>query len=134
MRPFSNGRSVVPDVRVRVPAHARFLQVLRHTVVAIAARAGCSIDVLADLRLAVDEAATRLLHDVAGPQELVVEVARSDGGLRVTVSVVADDGEWPPDGLEASMGWIILAGLVHDAEASRTPIGPAISFRVAADG
>jgi serine/threonine-protein kinase RsbW len=124
----------VPDVRVRVPAHAQFLQVLRHTVVAIAARAGCSIDVLADLRLAVDEAATRLLRDVLDPEELLVEAARSDGGLRVTVSVASDDTAWPPAALEASMGWTILAALVLDAEATRTAVGPAISFRVATDG
>ena len=61
------------EVKVRVPASGEFLQVLRNVVAALAARAGCSVDVLADLRLAVDEAALRLLHDVPGAEGVVVE-------------------------------------------------------------
>ena len=120
--------------KVRVPASGEYLQVLRHVVATVAARAGCSIDVLADLRLAVDEAALRLLHDVASTTSLMAEAARDDGGL--TVSVVAGsaatDPPWPTPGLEASMGWQILQALVDEPRAVRTDEGPAITFHVVA--
>jgi len=121
------------EARVRVPASGEYLQVLRHVVSSVAARAGCSIDVLADLRLAVDEAALRLLHDVSTTTSLMAEATRVDGGL--TVSVVAgspaSEVAWPSPGLEASMGWQILQGLVRDPRAVHTDEGPAITFHVA---
>ncbi len=123
----------VTDVRVQVPAGGQFLQVIRNVVAAVGARAGCSVDVLADLRLAVDEAATRLLRDVPGAQVLVVEATRADGGLAVSVAVQAE-ASWPSPELAGSMGWQILTALVHEAEATRTVDGPAITFRVRADG
>ena len=120
---------MTPEVRVSVPAAGGYLQVVRNVVAAIAARAGCSIDVLADLRLAVDEAATRLLHDVPDADALVVEAQRAPDELAVTVAV-RGDGAWPSEGLDGSMGWQILTALVEEARATRTGDGPAIAFRV----
>lgn len=121
------------EARVRVPASGEYLQVLRHVVASVAARAGCSIDVLADLRLAVDEAALRLLHDVGSTTALMAEATRVNG--RLIVSVVAEspapDVAWPSPGLESSMGWQILQGLVGDPRAMHTDEGPAITFNVA---
>ena len=122
------------EVKVRVPASGEFLQVLRNVVAALAARAGCSVDVLADLRLAVDEAALRLLHDVPGADGVVVEAERRDGALALSVAVDADADGWPRPDLTTSMGWHIISSLVEDAEPTTTDDGPAIAFRVSTGG
>ncbi|HSL11045.1 MAG TPA: ATP-binding protein [Actinomycetota bacterium] len=122
------------EVRVQVPASGEFLQVLRNVVAALAARAGCSVDVLADLRLAVDEAALRLLHDVPAADGVVVEAGRDAASLALSVAVTAADDGWPRAELTSSMGWHILTSLVDDAEPTTTADGPAISFRVPTGG
>ena len=122
------------EVKVRVPASGEFLQVLRNVVAALAARAGCSVDVLADLRLAVDEAALRLLHDVPGADAVVVEAERRDGALALSVAVDADVDGWPRPDLTTSMGWHIISSLVENAEPTTTDDGPAIAFRVPTGG
>jgi serine/threonine-protein kinase RsbW len=125
---------VTSEVKVRVPASGEFLQVLRNVVAALAARAGCSVDVLADLRLAVDEAALRLLHDVPGADAVVVEAERRDGALALSVAVDADADGWPRPDLTTSMGWHIISSLVENAEPTTTDDGPAIAFRVPTGG
>jgi serine/threonine-protein kinase RsbW len=125
---------VPPDVRVSVPASSEHVQVLRNVAAAVAARAGCTIDTLADLRLAVDEAATRLLHDAPGAEVLVLEADREPGRLRLVVAAVGAASAWPPPGLDGSMGWQILSALVEEADAHAGPEGPAISFAVRSDG
>jgi serine/threonine-protein kinase RsbW len=115
------------EVRVEVPGSGEFVQVARNVAAAAAARGGCSVDTLADLRLAVDEAATRLIQDFKG-SSLVVDVQGSDDGVRVTVAVRTDVDGWPRSDLDATMSWQIIAALVLDAKASITDIGPTISF------
>lgn len=122
------------EVRAEVPASGEHVQILRNVVAALAARAGCSVDILADLRLAVDEAATRLLHDVRGASELVLEASRRDGSIELVVAAAGSAEGWPPDGLARSMGWQILSALVDDAYAHTSPDGPAIAFTVPAGG
>ena len=122
------------EVRVQVPASGEFLQVLRNVVAALAARAGCSVDVLADLRLAVDEAALRLLHDIPGADGVIVEAQRADGSLDLSVAVPAAGDGWPRPDLTSSMGWHIISSLVEDAEPTTTADGPAIAFRVPTGG
>jgi serine/threonine-protein kinase RsbW len=118
---------VAIEVRVEVPASGEFVQVARNVAAAAAARAGCSVDTLADLRLAVDEAATRLIQDFKG-SSLVVDVLGSGDGVNVTVAVRADVNGWAGGDVHATMSWQIIAALVTDARASITDIGPSISF------
>ncbi len=122
------------EVRAKVPASGEHVQVLRNVVAALAARAGCTVDVLSDLRLGVDEAATRLLHDVDGASDLVLEASRRDGRIELVVAASGRADGWPPDGLVRSMGWQILSALVDDAQARTSPDGPAIAFTVRAGG
>jgi serine/threonine-protein kinase RsbW len=120
---------VTTDVRVEVPASGEFVQVLRNVVAAVAARSGCSVEILSDLRLAVDEAVTRLLHDAAGADAVIVHARHSGPTVSVTVALSVDPAGWPPAGLEATMSWQILSTLVDGAHASVVEDGPAISFR-----
>ena len=122
------------EVRAEVPASGEHVQILRNVVAAVAARAGCTVDTLADLRLAVDEAATRLLHDVGGASELVLEASRGAGRIELLVAATGPTDGWPPEGLARSMGWQILSALVDDAQARTSPDGPAIAFTVPARG
>jgi serine/threonine-protein kinase RsbW len=118
---------VAIEVRVEVPAAGEFVQVARNVAAAAAARAGCSVDTLADLRLAVDEAASRLIQDFRA-SSLVVDVLGWGEGVNVTVAVRADANGWPASDLDATMSWQIIAALVTDAKASLSDIGPSISF------
>jgi len=118
---------VAIEVRVEVPAAGEFVQVARNVAAAAAARAGCSIDTLADLRLAVDEAATRLLQDFRA-SSLVVDVLGGDDDVKVIVAVRADVDAWPTSDLAATMSWQIISALVVDAKAWISDVGPSISF------
>ena len=115
------------EVRVEVPAAGEFIQVARNVAAAAAARAGCSIETLADLRLAVDEAATRLIQDFRATS-LVVDVQGSKNGVEVTVAVRANVDVWPTSDLDATMSWQIISALVIDAKAWISDVGPSISF------
>lgn len=117
------------EVRVEVPASGEFVQVLRNVVAAVAARSGCSVEVLSDLRLAVDEAVTRLLHEASGADAVIVQARRSGPAVNITVVLRSEPTGWPPPGLQATMSWQILSTLVEGAEASVVEGGPAISFR-----
>jgi serine/threonine-protein kinase RsbW len=115
------------EVRVEVPASGEFVQVARNVAAAAAARGGCSVDTLSDLRLAVDEAATRLIQDFKG-SSLVVDVLGTNDGVKVAVTVRADADGWRTSDLDATMSWQIISALVVDAKAQLSEIGPSISF------
>jgi serine/threonine-protein kinase RsbW len=125
---------VNPQVRLRVPADAEHLRTVRSVVAALAASAGCTVDALADLRLAVDEAATRLLLDVPAARVLAVEAAVVDDGLEVVVAASTEQATaWPPPELERSLSWAVIAALVREPRTLTTHDGPAIAFRVVSD-
>jgi serine/threonine-protein kinase RsbW len=100
------------EITVRVPAAAEHVQIVRGVVAAVAARAGASVDDVADLRLIVDEAAARLLSGTAGATSLTVSLAARGSSLEVTASV---DG--PAIGRSGTaLGWRILSTLADEVE------------------
>ena len=104
--------SPVPEIIVRVPASAEHVHIVRGVVAAVAARAGASVDDVADLRLIVDEAAARLLSSTSGASSLTVSLARRGGDLEVTASV---DGA-PVERSGSALGWRILSSLADEVE------------------
>jgi hypothetical protein len=104
--------STVPEITVRVPASAEYVHIVRGVVAAVAARAGASVDDVADLRLIVDEAAARLLSSTSGASSLTVSLARRGGALEVTASV---DGA-PAERSGSALGWRILSTLADEVE------------------
>jgi hypothetical protein len=85
---------------------------VRSVVAAVAARAGGSVDDVADLRLIVDEAAARLLSGTTGATSLTVSLAAHDASLEVTASV---DGT-PVEHSGSALGWRILSTLADEVE------------------
>jgi serine/threonine-protein kinase RsbW len=102
----------VPEIEVRVPAKPEHVHIVRGVVAAVAARAGASVDDVADLRLIVDEAAARLLAGTSGASVLTVSLASRGSALEVTASV---DGT-PLERSGTALGWRILSTLADEVE------------------
>jgi serine/threonine-protein kinase RsbW len=112
-------------VRVSVPARPEFVHVLRGVVGAVAGRLPFTLDGVDDLRLAVDEAAAKLLSSPGEPQTLRLDLRPMPGRLELVVA--ADVGAaWPPDGLEQSLTWKVLQALAENVRFERWNGVPAI--------
>lgn len=100
------------EVRVTVPARPEFVHVLRGVVGAVAGRLPLTLDGVDDLRLAVDEAAAKLLSFPGHPSALRLDVRPMPGRLE---AVVAADitSTWPPDGFEETLSWKVLQALTE---------------------
>jgi serine/threonine-protein kinase RsbW len=93
-----------------VPAEPNHVHILRAVAASVAARLPMSLDDIDDLRLAVDEAAARLLQLPRGTR-LTLEMAASAEGLSVELSTDADASGWPEPDVRATLPWKILAAL-----------------------
>lgn len=112
-----NGDDGVPasgdrSVELRVAARLENLAVLRTLVAAAATFEDLDIDSVADLRLAVDEACTRLIRSAAPDSVLMVQIDPGDDALQVHASTTCqgDDAIVTPD----SFSWHVLRSLVSD--------------------
>lgn len=112
-----NGDDGVPasgdrSVELRVAARLENLAVLRTLVAAAATFEDLDIDSVADLRLAVDEACTRLIRSAAPDSALMVQIDPGDDAVQVHASTTCegDDAIVTPD----SFSWHVLRSLVSD--------------------
>lgn len=104
---------------VSVPAGKTFVHVLRSVVASVASRLPMSFDDVDDLRLAVDEAAARLIL-LPGVDRLEMEVAHAADGVEVVVRVPGDDVPWPEPAWDTSLTWKILTALMERVRFERT--------------
>lgn len=105
-------------VLVQVTASAPDLPPLRVVAADLAARAEFDLDTVADLRLAVDEAASELVA-VAAPEAILTCVYSLDSGqMEVTASVPARVGATLR---QDSFGWRVLTTLVDEVRACGDP-------------
>jgi serine/threonine-protein kinase RsbW len=114
---------------VAVPPGVSFLYVLRAVVGSVGGILDAPVDVIDDLRLAVDEAASLLLARGPGDaSELVLEVEPGDGVIAVVVRL--DTAKWshPDPSGEETLPWVILRALTTSAAFSRSDEEVAISF------
>ncbi|GAA1656111.1 anti-sigma regulatory factor [Kribbella alba] len=107
----SIGRSA--EVRLSIPADSAYIAVPRSVVGNLAARNDFTVDLIDDLRIAVDEACSLLLPQaVDGVLDLVYRI--DPPLLTVSTSAVVPNG-WMPD--TSSFGWTVLTALVESAAA-----------------
>lgn len=107
--------AVVGDrsVELRVAATVENLAVLRALVAAVATFEDLDFDAVADLRLAVDEAATRLIRSAAADSALVVRVEPREDAVVVHASTRCETDE---DSIVApgSFSWHVLSSLTDE--------------------
>lgn len=115
--PVTNGpdpgdRSLPPeDVEVRVPAVPRAVITMRTVAADLAARAEFTLDAVADLRMAVDEACSSLVALARPDTRLTCSFIVGEDHITVTASVQTTGAERLDTG---SFGWRVLTTLADD--------------------
>ena len=104
-----------PDdfVEVSIPADGAYLSVLRTATAGLAARLDFTLDEIEDLRIAVDEACAMLLSQALPGADLECEFALDTASMRVSVSVLTQDGQEPS---RDTFAWTVLSALAGDVD------------------
>src|SRR4030095_1086001 len=115
-------------VRVRVPARADMLHLLRSVAASVGARMSMRLDDVEELKIAVDEAATLVLdRSGATPGSLELDLTVTDGSLRVELRLdpaAAPAGAGASDAeVLASWPWRVIAGMTEQASIDRSETG-----------
>ena len=100
-------------VEFRVAAGLENLAVLRTVVGAVGTFADLDFDAVADLRLAVDEACTRLIRSASPDATLVVVVDPRDDVVVVEASTTCDTYDVVTPG---SFSWHVLSSLTDEVQ------------------
>jgi serine/threonine-protein kinase RsbW len=108
-------------IEVRVAAKLENLAVLRTVVGAVGTYEDLDFDSVADLRLAVDEACTRLIRSATPDATLVLVVSPSDDRLVVDVSAACSS---PDIVIPGSFSWHVLSSLTDDVSTFQDGHGP----------
>jgi serine/threonine-protein kinase RsbW len=74
---------VTSEVRVTIPATARFLRIARLTAAGVAGDAGFDLREIEDLRVAIDEMCAVVIEDAPEGVELALTYQSSDGHLEI---------------------------------------------------
>lgn len=111
-----------------VPASPDQLGLLRAVVRTVAAHNNLSLDALADLVLAVDEAATTLVGHALPSSALTCAFSSLTDPSRLRVVLAATTSS-PVDASTSSFGWLVLKTLVDDVVLEQTPAATATNDR-----
>jgi anti-sigma regulatory factor (Ser/Thr protein kinase) len=98
-------------VELRVAALLENLAVLRTLVGAVGTYSDLDVDAVADLRLAVDEACTRLIRSATPEATLVVIIDPREDVVVVEASTTCDTDDVVTEG---SFSWHVLSSLTDD--------------------
>ncbi|MDT5018353.1 MAG: hypothetical protein QOD39_4513 [Mycobacterium sp.] len=108
-------------VELRVAAELENLAVLRTLVAAVATFEDLDFDAVADLRLAVDEACTRLVRSAVPDSTLLLVIDAQEDALVVDASTTCKS----PDILApGSFSWHVLSSLTDDVRTFQNGQGP----------
>ena len=107
-----NGQhAIARSVEIRVPAQLENLAVVRTVVAAIGTFEDLDFDVVSDLRLAVDEACTRLIRSAVPNSTLMLAVRPRESDVVVEASTTCKT----PDILTpGSFSWHVLSSLTDE--------------------
>lgn len=97
-------------IHLIVPADIQHVGLVRSTAAHVAAYADLSIDQIADLRLAIDEAYSIVLGQILNTGEIKISLTRISSGLEV--QLIGPAGVDTPD--QNSWAWTILSALVNN--------------------
>ncbi|MCV7315535.1 anti-sigma factor [Mycolicibacillus parakoreensis] len=112
------------SVELRVAARVDNIAVVRTLVGAVGALEDFDVDSVADLRLAVDEACTQLVHAASDGATLVTVVDPGSDVVRIDVCVPCrGDREIVSPG---SFGWHVLTSLVDEVDTYRDGEQPGV--------
>lgn len=100
-------------VELRVAAKVENLAVVRTLVAAVATFEDLDVDAVADLRLAVDEACTRLIRSAVPDSTLVVRIDPGEDAVVIRASATCQSSD---DSIVApgSFSWHVLRSLTDD--------------------
>lgn len=101
------------DIELRIRADPSQLLVLRTVAAAIAIQENFDLDAIADIRLAMDEACTRLIMRAADGALLICRFRYLDSTLRVAVSTTTS-GIGRAD--QRTFGWHVLNALTDSSD------------------
>lgn len=105
--PLGSARSV----ELRVAARLENLAVLRTLVAAVGTFEDLDFDAVADLRLAVDEACTRLIRSAVPDSTLVVVIHPQENEVVIDASTTCKSPDILPPG---SFSWHVLSSLTDE--------------------
>jgi anti-sigma regulatory factor (Ser/Thr protein kinase) len=117
-------------VSVSVPATPNAIDVLRSVAGVVAGRTPMGFDRVDDLRLAVTEAAGRLIQAAGSTGTIREVVSIEDGAVRIDLTMPeADIGRWPIGPNIDAFSWVVIDTLADHAAESMTDDGPCIGLR-----
>jgi anti-sigma regulatory factor (Ser/Thr protein kinase) len=124
------GTPTFGPVSVTVPAAPHAIDVLRSVAGVVAGRTPMGFDRVDDLRLAVSEAAGRLIQAAGGTGTVREEIAVDDHSVRIDLTMLAADiGRWPIGPNIDAFSWVVIDTLADTATESMTDDGPGIGLR-----
>lgn len=103
-----------PIAELRVRADPGQLSVLRAVAAAITLQHDFDLDAVADVKLAVDEAATRLIMSAVDGAELTCRFQAIMPTLRISLSTTTRPS--PSDGSARTFGWHVLNSLTDSVD------------------
>jgi anti-sigma regulatory factor (Ser/Thr protein kinase) len=116
-----NGQERARSVELRVAAKLENLAVLRTLVAAVATFEDLDFDAVADLRLAVDEACTRLIRSAVPDSTLLLVIDPRTDAVVIDVSTECKS----PDILApGSFSWHVLSSLTDEVRTFQDGQGP----------
>jgi len=104
------------------------MHLLRLVIAGVAARQNFSVDVIDDLRLAVDETGSYLLSLGAKPNHLNMRLNSDSDAVVALLWIDAKQAQWPPRPQDQGLWWQILIALTDEAEFLLEDGAPAIRF------
>jgi anti-sigma regulatory factor (Ser/Thr protein kinase) len=117
-------------VSVTVPATPNAIDVLRSVAGVVAGRTPMGYDRVDDLRLAVSEAAGRLIQAAGAIRTIREVVTIEDTSVQIDLVLpAADIGRWPIGPNIDAFSWVVIDTLADDAAESMTDDGPCIGLR-----
>ena len=115
----------MPDtVTLVIPADTAYVSLARSVAASMAARADLTVDHLEDVRLAVDEAVSQLIHDASDGSITIHFMVQGDG-LAIEVTAPATK-ELARD----TFAWTVLSALVDDVTATAVDGTATIALRM----